>query len=114
MTDGEKLQLLIQVAKFYGSPMTYHALWIVPDRPAGALADDYSVHGDEDYDEGDVRPGFAARKALELIGVELNEPNYDFLAEKNLYHSYYDSGFKEAMKKRGVKYSQDEEENEDE
>ena len=110
--------IMVATIAFYADPDTYFATFIVPDRPAGAINDDWSTHDHPDYEEGDIRPGYAARKALSLIGVldnlpenvRIDGPNYDWMKQKGLYTSYYDHDYKEEMKKRGVLDDDDPEE----
>lgn len=54
---------VLHALAFYADPENYHAILIVPDRPAGAFADDFDdEHGHPEYD----RPmhGSQARAAL--------------------------------------------------
>ncbi len=51
----------------YANPESYHALLIVPDRPAGWFADDFSEdHGSDDYAR--PMPGAWARRVIRLMG----------------------------------------------
>lgn len=104
--EEEKYNMLIEALRFYADPDTYFATYISADRPAGGINDDWSVHYNyQDYEEGDVRPGYLARKALYSISEEMLQPaDYDLLREMGLYVSYYDQNFKEEMAKRGVIY----------
>lgn len=62
----EVFATLIEALKFYADPETYHAIFIVPDNPAGAFAEDFSAdHGDAFYDR--PMPGATARAALEKL-----------------------------------------------
>jgi hypothetical protein len=62
----EKDALIVALAKvvaFYAEPETYNAIFIVPDRPAGEFADDFSEdHGDPFYER--PMPGAKARAVL--------------------------------------------------
>ncbi len=100
----EHYNIMLAAILFYADPDTYFATFIVPDRPAGAINDDWSTHdGSDIYDDDDIRPGFAARKALELIGMkERLNPNYDFLKARGMHTSYYDDDRDEKWAKRGV------------
>lgn len=99
-------KILIETLRLYADPDTYFATFIHPDRPAGAINDDYSTHDHGDYDDGDIRPGYAARKALKLVDEYTldPDPDFDFLKSYHIYSSYYDKDFKEVMKERGVEY----------
>lgn len=55
---------LIEALAFYADAETYHAIGIFPDRPCGEFINDFSVHEQEIYPEGDQRPGKRAREAL--------------------------------------------------
>lgn len=56
---------LVMALSFYADPDSYFAIGIFADRPAGEFADDFSEHGDPNYEEGDQRPGKRARAALD-------------------------------------------------
>lgn len=65
MTETEKdtLVALASALAFYAEPETYHAIFILPDRPAGEFADDFSEdHGDPFYER--PMPGAKARAVL--------------------------------------------------
>ena len=56
-------EALLDAVRFYADPESYHAIMILPDRPAGAFADDFSDdHGHEFYDR--EMPGKKAREVL--------------------------------------------------
>lgn len=99
-------KILIETLRLYADPDTYFATFIQADRPAGAINDDWSTHDHPDYDDEDVRPGYAARKALKYVDEYFSDPDpdFDFLKRHDLYTSYYDKDFKEVMKERGVEY----------
>jgi hypothetical protein len=62
-TERDALVALATALAFYAEPETYHAIFIVPDRPAGGFADDFSEdHGDPFYKR--PMPGAKARAVL--------------------------------------------------
>jgi len=85
---NHQLSRCAEVLGFYASAETYHAIAIIPDRPAGAFADDFSDdHGDEDYAR--AMPGKAARALLTRLDaeengyrVELNDGRWGTVVEK--------------------------------
>jgi hypothetical protein len=61
--EKERLKPMVEALEFYADPENYHAILIMPDRPGGAFADDFSTdHGHPDYDR--PMPGKTARAAL--------------------------------------------------
>ena len=58
-----EVERLREALEFYADPETYFAILIVPDRPAGAFADDFDGVCLDDYDDI-PRPGARARRAL--------------------------------------------------
>ena len=59
----QALVLAIEVLSLYAHPESYHAIWLLVDRPAGWFADDFG------YDKNYRRkmPGREARRALVKI-----------------------------------------------
>lgn len=53
---------LVEALEFYADPENYHAILILPDRPSGAFADDFSDAEHPDYDRW--MPGKLARETL--------------------------------------------------
>lgn len=79
LTLEEKLEIAIQALRFYGHPDTYFATAIWPDPPAGEINADWGLHGFEEYEDDDQRVGALARTALELLGENYRDIDYQFL-----------------------------------
>jgi len=62
---NQKIKIAREALEFYADPENYHAILILPDRPSGAFADDFSDHGHPNYDR--QMPGKTAREALEKL-----------------------------------------------
>lgn len=71
--------IAIEALAFYADPTVYHAILIVPDRPAGEFADDVSDVSSIDGGEGYNRPmpGKLARETLEKLIAEFGDLEYD-------------------------------------
>lgn len=65
------LGIAIDALRFYADPETYHAIMIVPDRPAGLFADDFGPDNDFEYQR--PMPGRCARDAIERLGAEYGD-----------------------------------------
>lgn len=59
---------LEKTLRFYADPESYFALFILPDRPAGMFADDFSDVEETDFTYNRPMPGALAR---EVLGIEL-------------------------------------------
>lgn len=66
------LVVAINALECYADPESYHAIMILPDRPAGWFADDIGAHKHPNYNR--KMPGVRARRALEKI-QKLISPN---------------------------------------
>jgi len=66
------LVVAINALECYADPESYHAIMILPDRPAGWFADDIGSHQHPEYNR--KMPGVRARRALDKIR-KLISPN---------------------------------------